>query len=86
MDVDGDFLIIGSGIAGLRAAVELSEAGNVIVLTKAEPAESNTGYAQNVNIPDAKFKAYCIKNFDTNNDSIIQASEDRKSTRLNSSH
>jgi L-aspartate oxidase len=43
---DGDFLIIGSGIAGLRAAAELSNAGNVIVLTKAAPAESNTGYAQ----------------------------------------
>ena len=42
----GDFLIIGSGIAGLRAAVELLTTGTVIVLTKAEPAESNTGYAQ----------------------------------------
>lgn len=46
MQADGDFLIIGSGIAGLRAAAELSNAGNVIVLTKAAPAESNTGYAQ----------------------------------------
>jgi L-aspartate oxidase len=41
-----DFLIIGSGIAGLRAAVELAEAGSVLVLTKAEPREGNTGYAQ----------------------------------------
>jgi L-aspartate oxidase len=46
VDVQGDFLIIGSGIAGLRAAVELFDRGNVIILTKAEPAESNTGYAQ----------------------------------------
>jgi L-aspartate oxidase len=46
VDLQGDFLIIGSGIAGLRAAVELLDAGNVIILTKAEPAESNTGYAQ----------------------------------------
>jgi L-aspartate oxidase len=46
VEVHGDFLIIGSGIAGLRAAVELFDDGNVIVLTKAEPAESNTGYAQ----------------------------------------
>ena len=46
MYAHGDFLIIGSGIAGLRAAAELSNAGNVIVLTKATPAESNTGYAQ----------------------------------------
>ena len=41
-----DFLIIGSGIAGLRAAADLVEHGRVLVLTKADPAESNTGYAQ----------------------------------------
>jgi L-aspartate oxidase len=41
-----DFLIIGSGIAGLRAAAELAMAGDVLVLTKADPTESNTGYAQ----------------------------------------
>ncbi len=42
----GDFLIIGSGIAGLRAAISLAEVGEVVVLTKADPRESNTGYAQ----------------------------------------
>ena len=41
-----DFLIIGSGIAGLRAAIGLAGAGRVVILTKAEPTESNTGYAQ----------------------------------------
>jgi len=41
-----DFVIVGGGIAGLRAAVNLADAGRVLVLTKAEPAESNTGYAQ----------------------------------------
>jgi len=41
-----DFVIVGGGIAGLRAAVGLANAGRVLVLTKAEPAESNTGYAQ----------------------------------------
>jgi len=41
-----DFLIIGSGIAGLRAAADLALAGDVVVLTKADPTESNTGYAQ----------------------------------------
>ena len=46
MSVSGDFLVIGSGIAGLRAALSLAGAGDVIVLTKAEPSESNTGYAQ----------------------------------------
>ena len=41
-----DFIIVGSGIAGLRAAIALAPAGRVLVLTKADPAESNTGYAQ----------------------------------------
>ena len=42
-----DFLVIGSGVAGLRAAVSLAAAGRVLVLTKASrPDESNTGYAQ----------------------------------------
>jgi L-aspartate oxidase len=44
--VGGDFLVIGSGVAGLRAAIALAEAGDVVVLTKADPRESNTGYAQ----------------------------------------
>ncbi len=46
MNLSGDFLVIGSGIAGLRAALSLAGAGEVIVLTKADPRESNTGYAQ----------------------------------------
>jgi len=46
VDVRADFLVIGSGIAGLRAALTLAESGAVIVLTKADPGESNTGYAQ----------------------------------------
>lgn len=44
--VRGDFLVIGSGIAGLRAALSLAAAGDVVILTKADPRESNTGYAQ----------------------------------------
>src|SRR6267142_5917568 len=41
-----DFIIVGGGVAGLRAAIGLAPAGRVLILTKAEPAESNTGYAQ----------------------------------------
>jgi L-aspartate oxidase len=41
-----DFLIIGSGIAGLRAAIELASAGQVLLLTKDRPNESNTEWAQ----------------------------------------
>ena len=46
MTAQGDFLVIGSGIAGLRAALGLAGNGDVVVLTKADPHESNTGYAQ----------------------------------------
>jgi L-aspartate oxidase len=41
-----DFLVIGSGIAGLRAAVELASRGSVWVLTKDVPEESSSEYAQ----------------------------------------
>ncbi|XP_011623636.1 L-aspartate oxidase, chloroplastic isoform X1 [Amborella trichopoda] len=41
-----DFVVIGSGIAGLRYALEVSKHGSVAVITKAEPHESNTNYAQ----------------------------------------
>ena len=44
--MQADFLIIGSGIAALRAAAALEGAGNVIVLTKSDPLAGNTGYAQ----------------------------------------
>src|ERR1700678_75504 len=41
-----DFLVVGGGIAGLRAAVGLAQAGSVLVVTKEGLAESNTAYAQ----------------------------------------
>ena len=41
-----DFLIVGSGIAGLRAAVALAPHGRVLILTKSDPAAGSTGYAQ----------------------------------------
>jgi L-aspartate oxidase len=44
--LSADFLIIGSGIAGLRAAIELASTGRVLVLTKADPRAGSTGFAQ----------------------------------------
>ena len=41
-----DFLVIGSGIAGLRAAIEMSAAGRILLLTKERLNESNTEWAQ----------------------------------------
>jgi len=46
MDESSDFLVIGSGIAGLSAALKLSSLGTVCVVTKKEAEESNTQYAQ----------------------------------------
>ena len=41
-----DFVIVGAGVAGLRAAIELAAAGRVLVLAKREITESATQYAQ----------------------------------------
>lgn len=41
-----DFLIIGAGVAGLRAALELAQAGRVLVLAKREITDSSTQLAQ----------------------------------------
>ncbi|XAR51864.1 L-aspartate oxidase [Bertholletia excelsa] len=41
-----DFAVIGSGVAGLRYALEVAKHGTVAVITKAESHESNTNYAQ----------------------------------------
>jgi L-aspartate oxidase len=41
-----DFLIIGAGVAGLRAALELAPHGDILVVTKESVHESNTHYAQ----------------------------------------
>ena len=46
MRLRADFVVIGSGIAGLRAAIHLVAHGAVLLVTKADSAESNTGYAQ----------------------------------------
>jgi len=41
-----DFLVIGSGIAGLTFAIESAKRGQVIIITKSELSESNTKLAQ----------------------------------------
>ncbi len=41
-----DFLVIGSGIAGLSYALKVAELGSVAMITKKEKAESNTNLAQ----------------------------------------
>ncbi|CAN5526588.1 L-aspartate oxidase [soil metagenome] len=41
-----DFLVIGSGAAGLSFALEVADYGTVAIVTKKNSAESNTNYAQ----------------------------------------
>ena len=41
-----DYIVVGCGIAGLRAAIELSQAGSVLVLAKSELSDSATEWAQ----------------------------------------
>lgn len=41
-----DYLVIGSGIAGLTFALDAAQDGSVLLLTKKNRAESNTNYAQ----------------------------------------
>lgn len=44
--MDADFLVIGSGLAGLTFALRVAQHGTVIVVTKDQLPESNTAYAQ----------------------------------------
>ena len=57
-----NFVVIGSGIAGLTAAILLSKIGKVAVITKDDPLETNTFYAQGgiaaVLSPDDNFEEH----------------------------
>ena len=44
--VETDFLVIGSGVAGLRAALELCNHGRVLMVAKGGPQENSTFFAQ----------------------------------------
>ena len=44
--IDTDFLVIGSGIAGLSFALKAAERGKVTIVTKASVTDSNTRFAQ----------------------------------------
>lgn len=46
MEMRTDFLVIGSGVAGLSFALKAADQGSVLVITKENKEESNTKYAQ----------------------------------------
>src|ERR1700675_3960579 len=41
-----DFVVIGSGVAGLSLSLKLAEHGSVAIVTKRQAADSNTAWAQ----------------------------------------
>src|SRR5881275_2972277 len=45
-NLDFDFIVLGSGIAGLSFALKIAPHGRVAIITKKDRAESNTNYAQ----------------------------------------
>ena len=46
MEITTDFLVLGSGIAGLSFAIKAADLGTVAIVTKKEQSESNTNLAQ----------------------------------------
>src|SRR5258706_11777705 len=44
--IETDYLVLGSGIAGLSFALRAAAHGRVLIVTKRAPEESNTNYAQ----------------------------------------
>jgi L-aspartate oxidase len=62
MQIKTDFLVLGSGIAGLFFSLKAAEMGTVAIVTKKEKAESNTNYAQggiaSVISPDDSFESH----------------------------
>src|SRR4029453_2233603 len=60
--MDADFLVVGSGIAGLTCALRCAAAGNVLLVTKDRLPESSSQYAQggiaSVWSPDDSFESH----------------------------
>jgi L-aspartate oxidase len=60
MEIETDYLIIGSGLAGLSFALNVASSGTVAIVTKKEKMEGSTNYAQggiaSVFAPDDRFE------------------------------
>ena len=46
MRITTDYLVIGSGLAGLSFALKVAETGTVTIISKTKLDETNTSYAQ----------------------------------------
>ena len=62
MEIQTDYLVIGTGIAGLSFALEAAKTGSVVIVTKKEKAEGASNYAQggiaSVFDPDDSFESH----------------------------
>jgi L-aspartate oxidase len=71
MEIVNDFLVIGSGIAGLSFALEAARFGSVAIVTKKEKMEGSTNYAQggiaSVFDPDDKFEFHIKDTLESGN-------------------
>ena len=89
MKIETDYLILGSGIAGLTVAIKLAlqfPERKVLIVTKSNEDESNTKYAQG---GIAVVMDGVSDDFEKHiHDTLVYRDweTDRKSTRLNSSH
>ena len=46
VNLQAEFIIVGTGIAALRAAIDVGHAGKIIILTESIATAGSTGYAQ----------------------------------------
>lgn len=66
--LEWDFLVMGAGVAGLRAARELAPHGRVLMVTKKSVRESNTHYAQGgIAVAEPEHRAIALHLDDTIN-------------------
>ena len=78
--LEADYLVVGSGIAGLMSALHLSKHGRVLVVTKKDAKECNTNYAQGgiacVVDPDDSFGGHVADTLDAGaglcDESVVQ--------------
>src|SRR5258708_6661031 len=46
MELQCDYLVVGTGLAGLAFALKMADSGKVLILSKTKAEESNTQWAQ----------------------------------------
>jgi succinate dehydrogenase/fumarate reductase flavoprotein subunit len=55
-----DFLVVGAGVAGLRAAIELAPSGRVLVVAKDSLRESSSEYVALIDTLNTWVALHCL--------------------------